>query len=217
MGDKFTASVRFIGLKLQDHGVFRGSNEIVFGRGVTVIAGATGTGKTTIISALTSLGSEVVTEGDRELIQKYRRLIFFGSHSELLGREELFAGIIYGLWDRETMQEMRAIFMKMLVLKLRNARAPRDLDPSKMAAGERCCLGYASAFAARKALGLDLPVVFDSPYGILDRDLRQGVSAFLQEQSCQRILLGLEDEFSGLEKPDYVLEIIEDGTRVRKV
>lgn len=217
MGDKLTDSVRFISLKLQDHGVFKGSNEIVFGRGVTVIAGAAGMGKTTIVRVLAGLGPEVTTEGGQELIQKYGRLIFLGSRSALLGREELFAGIIYDLWDREAMMETRAIFMKMLVPKLRNARAPRDLDPSKMAAGERCCLGYASAFAARKALGLDLPVVFDSPYGILDRESRQGVSAFLREQSCQRILLGLKDEFSGLEKPDYVLEMVEDGTRVRKV
>jgi hypothetical protein len=64
-----------------------------------------------------------------------------------------------------------------------------------MSIGERVCLGYAYAFAIRKVLNLGLPIVFDSPYRVLDARLRKGVQTFLKKQACQQILLGIESEF----------------------
>ena len=75
-----------------------------------------------------------------------------------------------------------------------------------MTAGERICLGYAYAFAVRKVLNIDLPVVFDAPYASLDSELRQRVSAFLKKQSCQQIILGCDYEFYEEGKPHYKLK-----------
>ena len=74
-----------------------------------------------------------------------------------------------------------------------------------MSAGERVCLGYAFAFAVRKVLNLGLPIVFDSPYSVLDARLRKGVQTFLKKQVCQQILLGREIELREEGKSHYRL------------
>lgn len=84
-----------------------------------------------------------------------------------------------------------------------------------MAMGERICLGYAFAFAARKALNLDLPAVFDSPCGRFDSSLRDGVHAFLRQQECQQILLLRESECEE-DMAHYILDYAEGSALVRK-
>ena len=66
-------------------------------------------------------------------------------------------------------------------------------------------------------LSLDLPGMFDSPYGYLDWELRQGVILFLKEQSYQPMLLGSEEEFREEDGLNYVLEQTEDHSRVRNI
>ncbi|RJQ16089.1 MAG: hypothetical protein C4560_10130 [Nitrospiraceae bacterium] len=120
--------------------------------------------------------------------------------------ETIFADIL-DRQNREAVRgEARAIFQSMLNRKLWR-KDYKDMNYSIMyPISERVCLFYTFAFAIRKVLDLDLPAVFDSPYGMLDSEMRQGVRAFLKEQSCQQILLGKESEFKEDESPHYILE-----------
>jgi hypothetical protein len=98
----------------------------------------------------------------------------------------------------------------MLYRKPWKAELRKDLSPLTMAAGERVCLGYAYAFAVRKVLNLDLPVVLDSPYSRIDLEQRRAVRTFLKEQPYQQILLGNESEFSEEGNPHYALDYTND-------
>jgi hypothetical protein len=212
------AWARFKSVKMKGHKVFKGSNEILFNRGMTVIAGPGGSGKTTIFNLLAAMGPEVTVEGNQELLRKYGRFFFIDSENAAprpgdapwncipCGGHRFSAEIV-----------MRDMFSEMLALKPGMARMHGDLDPSLMAAGEKRCLWYAETFAALQVLKMDLPVVIDSPYSLLDAELRRGVSAFLRKQPRQIVLLCSVSEFVGLEKPDYVLENFDGGSKVRKV
>lgn len=82
----------------------------------------------------------------------------------------------------------------------------KELHREIMTVSEKVCLNYAYALAVLKVLHLDVPVVFDSPYGVLDLVMRDMVCAFLEKQSCQQILLGIESEFQEKNKPQYRLD-----------
>ncbi|MEI7672354.1 MAG: AAA family ATPase, partial [Deltaproteobacteria bacterium] len=86
-------AVRFEKLLLQNYGVFAGVRDFEFNAGRTVIVGRSGSGKTTFCRALAYLRAArhllpnehagtaemkvtVTTSGNRDLIRKYRRLIF---------------------------------------------------------------------------------------------------------------------------------------------
>jgi predicted PP-loop superfamily ATPase len=104
----------------------------------------------------------------------------------------------------------------MLSRKTWKIEAHKDLNPNTMAAGERICLGYAYSFAVRKVLNLNLPAVFDAPYGRLDEELKQVIRAFVKEQPCQQVILGSVLEFGEQDKPDYILDYKDDYSRVIK-
>jgi ABC-type thiamine transport system ATPase subunit len=223
MTDIQSNSVRFVKLHLRNYGIFLGSNDLNFDRHRTLIVGMNGTGKTTIVNALAQLGSvkgvkahirtkhsemsvEVVTEGNRKLVNEYNSLIFLSEELRELPIPDQ-AAVRTEAW--ETLQTM-------LHRKYWNIDTYKDFTPPTMAAGERVCFGYAYAFAVRKVLNLDLPVVLDSPYARLDSDLRQRVSAFLKDQPCQQILLGGESEFNEKDKPHYVLDYTKDYSTMIK-
>lgn len=207
-------SVRIDKLCLEDYGVFRGMNEILFDRPRTIIAGPGGTGKTTIFCALANQGpaagvrpnassvglkmyAEVMTSGNRALLKVHRDIIFLRCESlQILAiRREFFINGLdthrAGLLEEEAM----AAFRKILQYKPHKARIHHDLDPKLMAAGERFCLGLSWVFSVRRASGLDLPIVMDSPYGWIDKETRQGLSEYLRGETCQQILIGSEAEF----------------------
>ena len=229
-------SVHFIKLHLRNYGVFLGSNELNFDRHQTFILGRSGTGKTTIVNALAQLGPaqgvkanshalnpemsvEVVTKGNRKLVNEYGSVIFLSCESTELPMFNMDAPST-GILSRQNWEAVRdgarEIFRTMLHRKPWKIEPHKDLSPGTMAAGERVCLGYAYAFAVRKVLSLDLPVVLDSPYSRLDSQLRHAVRAFLQEQPYQQILLGVESEFDEEGKLDYVLDYINDYSVVIK-
>jgi ABC-type nitrate/sulfonate/bicarbonate transport system ATPase subunit len=223
MTDIPSNSVRFVKLHLNNYGIFLGSNELNFDHHRTLIVGMGGTGKTTIVNTLAQLGPatgveanihadppemsvEVVTKGNRNLIKEYSSVIFLSEELKELPMPDQEA-IRTEAW--ETLQTM-------LHRKYWNVDTHKDFIPQTMAAGERVCFGYAYAFAVRKALNLDLPVVLDSPYTRLDSELRQRVSSFLKDQPCQQILLGGVSEFNEKDKPHYVLDYTKDYSTVIK-
>ena len=227
MQNKHIQSLRFEKLHLHNYGIFKGSHDFIFDRQQTLIIGANGTGKTTIVDALVNLGPaagikpnfqtesadmsvHVSTSGYRELVNKYGDLIFLGCNAaERLINGNNASMLIKLLDDKyhDTIKdEVRRIFLALIEGKSWKLNAHRDPGTIDLAAGERVCLGYATVFAIRNALNIDLPVVLDSPYGVLDRELREGVSAFLKQQTCQLILLGTQGEFNGDDKADYILE-----------
>ena len=218
-------SVLFEKVCLDDYGVFLGLNEFLFDRHLTLIMGAGGTGKTTIMNALSNLGPaegvepnfhadspemsvSVTINGDRELVKKYASIIFLDSESAItLANTDLEAAFIDVLNDNHRItikDEVRAIFQTMLEGKPSKMELYKDLTPALMTHGENICLGYAYAFAFRKALNLDLPCVFDDPYGCLDLELRDGVQKFLRQQEYQQILL--LSEFKCEDEAHYILD-----------
>jgi len=208
--------VRFMKLSLNNYGVFKGSNVFVFDEHRTIITGAHGTGKTTIVNALANLGPvtgverniysevpemsvDVVTTGDRNLIKSYKKLIFLDGHEPQMimkNKEEVLSNILNNKDRVMIIDETKSIFRRLLVEKPHKIKLHSDLKPNLMAGGEHVCIGYAYIFAIRNVLGIDLPIVIDSPYGLLDPNLINGVREFLLEQSCQQILLSWDDEFT---------------------
>jgi ATPase subunit of ABC transporter with duplicated ATPase domains len=208
------AWARFVSVKLDGYKVFNGNNTIEFNRGMTVIAGPGGSGKTTIFNLLAAMGAEAEMKGNLELIRKYGRFFFIDSENAAPGPgEDPCTCIPCGGHRFSHEVSTGAIFAEMTGAGHKKAWGT---DPALLPFGEQRCRWYASAFAALEVLKMDLPVVIDSPYARLDPELRQGVSAFLRRQSCQLVLLGHESEFAGLEKPDHVLENVDGGSRARK-
>jgi hypothetical protein len=223
-------SVRIEKLSLRDYGIFSDMNEIMFDSRRTLIIGGGGTGKTTIFNALVNLGPakritahmhaehpemsvEVEISGNRTLIKDYRNIIFLNGESVCL-----FANSFYDQTLNTLEDETRAIFQTILHHKSHKIKMHRNLSPKLMAAGERSCLGYAVVFALRKIRDLDVPVVMESPYGLMDMETRTGFSEFLKNEPCQQILLGTETEFMEVEdKPHYLLEYSNGNSRVRKI
>jgi len=228
--------LRFISLSLKDYKVFGGLNDFQFNRHRTLIVGKGGTGKTIIAEALEYLGHPrnprynlpmkdhvtssiaVITKGNCELIDRYRSLIFLNRDSaERLAaydQEPIFKTLVPNSAWKSVMIETQKVFQKILSYKPWKIDLHRGLNVQVMAAGERICLGYAFIFAVREALKLDIPVVFDSPYAMLDMELRNGLRNFLKAQPCQQILLGHECEFSEVEIPKYILVYVEEHSHV---
>jgi len=228
--------LRFICLRFRDYKVFGGVNDFWFNRHRTFIAGNGGTGKTIIADALEYLGPPkkgprvfsmtdqpvsrvaVITKGNCELINKYREFIFLNTESaerlaEYRQESNLKAMVTNQTWE---VAENKTLinFQRILSRKSGKINVYRNLNPHLMSAGERICLGYAFVFAFRRALKLDVPVVFDSPYAMLDAELREGVSNFLKAQLCQQILIGHEREFLEEESPHYILVYVENYSHV---
>jgi len=227
-------SVRFMKIHLVDYGIFRGSNRIEFKKHQTLICGMNGTGKTTIANALAHLDPapgvnphiladspkmsvEVETVGNRELIKQYADIIFLGCEFELMDNQEaIFKSIESNQHREEIKDEARSIFHVLLSEKPWKTKIPDDLNYNIMPASEKMCLGYAFAFAARKVLNIDIPCVFDSPYGMLDIELRDGVCAFLKKQSYQQIMLCSENEIGKEDKAHFTLNYINNSSQVIK-
>jgi hypothetical protein len=220
-----TNYLRFLKIHLHNYGVFWGSHDFVFDRQRTIIQGGNATGKTTIVKALAHLGPapgvkpnlkakspemsvEVVTRGDRHLVQKFGSLIFLGGQSSrifLHNQEGTLADVLDGQHQETIKDEARDIFRSLVGKRPWKIELPKDPSPNTMSMGEQVCLNFAFVFAVRKVLNLDLPAVFDSPYGYLDLFLRQRFCAFLRGQSCQQILLAIEEEFKEEDEPHYKL------------
>ena len=225
-------SVRFVQIRLRDYGIFRGANKIEFKQHQTLICGKSGTGKTTIANALAHLGPapgvnphsladslkmsvEVETIGNRELVKKYANIIFRGSEA-IDNQEAIFESIGSNQHREEIKDEARSIFPALLSEKPWKIKIHDDLNYNIMAASEKICLSYAFAFATRKVLSLDIPCVFDSPYGMLDIELRNGVCAFLKKQSCQQIMFCSENEFGKEDKAHFTLNYTNNSSQVIK-
>ena len=219
--------VRLEKIILHNYGIFKGTHDFVLEPHRTIIQGDSGTGKTTIVNALAKLGPvpgvmtnisakssemfvKVITKGDRSLVQKFKSIIFVSDECSrffpdaLLKLQEGFTNSQKAMIRNET----KHIFSTLLKDKPCKLEIYKNLDPSvlnSMALGEKVCYYYASVFAIRKVLGLDLPIVFDGPYACFDLPLRQGVRAFLEKQECQQILFGSEVELQEDGEPNYIL------------
>ena len=205
-------SVRFEKIKLDNHVCFPGSQEIVFSQHLNVILGGGGSGKTTIFNALASIGPEtgrvsdrelrtletavaVSTSGDRGLLSKYRDIIFLGDDgadralSQELWKLKTGANISSSPYARHREaivdEAIKVLSNSLLAHKPWKYEEHKDLNPRYMAVGEHSLFGYAYMFAVRTVLDLDLPLVLDVPYTVLDANLRAGLREFLREREWQ--------------------------------
>jgi predicted ATPase len=220
-------TVRFERLKLCNYGIFQEMQEFSFKSQKTIILGPNGTGKSTIVGALSHLGPDPIIKpnihsenkdmtvdvelsGKSELVKKYNKIIFINEH--LLARRNKGFDYITNLIDEEICdehlmrQKIYSIFEKLLARKPWKIEAHKDLSSSGMAQGELFCLSFAMIFAARSILKLDLPIVLDSPYSVLDNSTRTGVRDYLAKQDCQKIILLTEPQLED-DNPTYILEI----------
>jgi len=228
--------LRFLKLRLRDYKIFGGLNDLQFNQHQTFIVGKGGTGKTIIVKTIENLGSPkieqgtftmrdqavsslvIVTKGNCDLIKKYRSFIFLNRESfenlAIYSHELKSGNSVPNRIQREIESKTRSIFQRILSFKPWKINLHSDYNVQVMAAGERICLNYAFIFAVREALELDVPVVFDSPYAMLDEELRQGMRNFLKAQPCQQILFGHECEFLDEEIPKYILVYVENHSHV---
>ncbi len=78
-------------------------------------------------------------------------------------------------------------------------------------------MNYARVLAIREAVNLDLPLVIDGPYNILDAALRKSISDYLKKLTAQQILLSSPLGLSNIEAPQYRLERFGNGSIVKEV
>lgn len=77
-------------------------------------------------------------------------------------------------------------------------REDREIDPSKLSAGERQILATAVLWGLSKSTGRSLPTVIDTPVGRLDRSHRTNlVTRYFPHASRQVILLSTDEEIVG--------------------
>lgn len=211
------SGVRFLSLQVRDYGPFAAEREWQFGPHQTVIVGGSGSGLTTIASALADLGPspgveahfgtkdarlrvEMFTEGDRELLRRYRDLVLLGCDAPPLVGDRALAGLVPGPALEAIQKAAEPIFGSCLPYP----RPPLS-EPSRLSAGECLVLGYATALAARQVLALDLPLILDRPFAMLDELVGQAVHQMLGASTCQQILLMREREIEAGRTPDYRL------------
>ena len=66
---------------------------------------------------------------------------------------------------------------------------PELADKRLWAMGEVVCYSYALVFAAHSILNIDLPLVLDAPFGVLDLQRREKLADYLDSLSGQQIML----------------------------
>ncbi len=198
--------LRILKIHFIHHKMSRGIQEFVFDRHRTLITGNNGAGKAALMNVLASIASDVEIRGDRELMQRYREVIIINGVNSTIDNKALHAYALDTLDQAEIKNEARINFKLILEKKAWKVDIYKDLNPDMMALGEKMCFKYAYLFAIRQALNLYLPVIIDSPYGLLDNELRKGFRDFLDKQACQQILLGTAAEFHG-DKAHYNLNM----------
>jgi energy-coupling factor transporter ATP-binding protein EcfA2 len=191
------SGVRFLSLQVRDYGPFAGSHEWQFGPHQTVIVGGSGSGLTTIARALADLGPspsveahlgtedarlhvETITEGDRDLLRKYHDLVLIACDEPPLVGEQVLVGLVPGPALHAIQEAAEPIFRSCFPYP----RPPLS-EPSRLSAGEWLVLGYATALAARQVLALDLPLILDRPFAMLDKLVGQAVRQMLKAHPCQ--------------------------------
>jgi len=193
-------------INLCNYGIFEGKNEFEFDRQTTVIAGYSNSGKSTMFNALRSLGPvtgvqphiaarlqsmsvTVTISGDRELVNKYRDLIFIDGEAHEIALEGLLPGNLSKNQIIKIENEARNIFFTFTSTDKGSSASFMDLKYAQLNVRERVCLKYAFVFAARKILKLDVPAVFASPFGCIDYKLTASLNDFFDQQTCQQIYI----------------------------
>ena len=150
----------------------------------TIIVGHNGSGKTTIANILMSSDDSVITEGNRSLIHKYPELIFIGF--EVHNGKGILSKYISS--SPELKNKVSNIFNELLIKK------HRDIS-NNLPLGERVILTFAFIFVLRELNAASLPLILDSPFGSLDRELRLGLMQYLNGYECQQILYLTPSEY----------------------
>lgn len=180
----------------------------------TIIVGGNGTGKSTLVSYLSSLGCtddskinySVLTEGDRLLIHKYSNLIFINYEHGLHMERDLLHEYVDSALNIE--YEVSLVMNELFIEKPWNVGKCNILNINTLPLGERVCLTYAYTFAIRNLINMTLPLVLDNPFGLLDIELRIGLSQYLNRDDSQQILLLNSSEYDDslqLGNIDYTL------------
>ncbi len=224
--------VRFEKLQLQNYGVFAGVQNFTFNPDRTVIVALSGAGKTTLCRALAYLRAArhilpnehastaemkvtVTTSGNRDLIRKYRRLIFLRDRDmAACGKQAPNLMAHLDAHRREACQKAAAgIFAEIMEGASYQLPGLRNLDPFRMGSSASACQNLAYFIAVRNALGLDLPMVFECPYTMIPLCSREQVDAVLLRQRCQQIFI-LKPQECGDEPVHYRLGLPRDRAGV---
>jgi molybdate transport system ATP-binding protein len=156
-----------------------------FPRGVTVLAGPSGGGKTTLLRAIAGLdapdagriaiGDDVLTDGSHS-VRAFRRDIGYVFQDYALFRHlDVLANVGYGLRARgiartERDDRARSWLDRLDIAGLAHAR------PDALSGGERQRVAVARALASQPRA-----LLLDEPFAALDRDTRERVRAQLAE------------------------------------
>jgi hypothetical protein len=205
---------RFSRLAMRDYGVFRGFNELHFTPGLNVILGHNGSGKTTMLEALANPDSppaprahlgmpnprisvDVDTLGNPDLLRRHRDLVFLDEYWCSAAQRDSRAWRNSALAD-QLADEAKDIFLQFVpyresALKQRNMK---DVLVRGFGAGETQLAALSYAFAARNALDLDLPLVMERPFSMLDCHHGEKLASYISQLPNQVILLMTESELS---------------------
>jgi len=205
---------RFSRLAMCDYGPFRGPNELRFTPGLNVILGYNGAGKTTILEALANPGAppprrahrgipdpkmsvEVETDGNPELLRRHRDLVFLNEDSFIHIRREVPEWLRSD--DPARLEEdAKRIYLQWLPYR----ESPlgrytlREVLWKGFGMGDITLASLAYVFAARNQLGLDLPLVMERPFSVLDHYHGEHLATYISQLPDQVILLMTEIELS---------------------
>lgn len=216
--------VRFEELVITDFKIFRGCHRFVFNQPSTVIAGDSGSGRTTLFEALINPGEALKryangndttaaepsiilrTSGNESLLDKHRDLIFVPEGA--VYAESLFQTML----SEEQLQKSENDAVDIFNFLTGNKYAGKPFNSrqfDQLPAGVRICRSYAYLFAARKALNASIPLVIERPFSSLDLRLSSNLRDYLRQQKCQRILFVgnvSHEKFFQVASPQYFLE-----------
>ena len=212
-------TVRFVRLLVRDYGHFRGLHQLTFNRHQTVIVGPSGSGRSTLADALVHLGPssrveakesssrserlvDVVTEGNRELIDKYSDLVQLGADVH----PWTSLGLPQDNGEQENARVLREEARSAFATLYPRLKGRVLTNTNGLSTAQRFLYSWATAFAARKVLRIDLPAIFDRPFVLLDYEARKRAMEFLESQPCQQILFVGEEELGQMaQRPHHTL------------
>ncbi len=206
--------------------------EFTFTPRQTIFVGGSGSGKSTLFQVLRNLGGadkQTLTAdslinklpvrpligGDRSLLKKYKTLIFVDGEAVPAPLNRLLPDDLSESQIAAIYEDSRKTFKVLTGVEAPSVEQLKAFDSLELAVGNSHCLQYAFVFSARKAVNIDIPIVFHRPFANIDLQKSHNLYHFIFLQECQKIYILGNNEHESVCKDtniDYRLDWQEIST-----